>query len=94
MGGDDDRPPSLFRCRQHRTDDAARLDIDGVEWLVEQQQVCSLYQRTCQQNALLLTAGKLPDLSLRQVSNLQCVKTALTWHQFSAPGRLSQPRWT
>lgn len=70
--------PDVMSGYQHRTasplqlvedvgDDAPGLGVDGVERLVEEEELCLLGQRPGKQHSLLLAAGELAQLPRRQV---------------------------
>ena len=70
--------PQIVRCSQHAgataslftqhfVDDISSRLIDGIQRLIQQKQTGSLNDRSSQQRALLLAAGKLTHLTLGQI---------------------------
>ena len=68
MGGDDGRLACVLQFAQDLRDNFAGCGVDGIQWLIQQQQVGILGQRARQQGALLLPARQLADLPFSQIA--------------------------
>ena len=71
--GDIDKSDAQFflKFRQNALHAHDEVGIQCTEWFVEQQNTGFCDKRPCQRHPLLLSAGKLADLSVSKVSDFQ-----------------------
>jgi hypothetical protein len=63
-----------LQLQHHVCHDLSGSSVDRVEWLIEQEQVCFLDQRTGQQDTLLLTTGEVTDALRGQSAETESIE--------------------
>src|SRR5947207_13337043 len=71
MGGQDDGDSVAAKLVEHGSEDVARLCVHGAKWLVEEEEVAVLDQRTSEKSALPLATGELPDLTIGKLGQAE-----------------------
>ncbi len=91
VGGEEDRDAVTVEVHEEMEDIVARLDVHTAGWFVEEQEARVADERAGEEDALLLTAGEVPDMLLAEGAMPSRSSSSIIWRRSAFRGHGQMP---